>query len=302
MAARTKLEPPLNPDLASVRQRLQARAQELRSQLEPANAEAADADDAGGREVRDLGDQAAERSRERLGDARRDRHRDDLLRVLDALHRLDDGSYGTCLDCGAAIERSRLEALPAAERCAGCQTHRERDGQDGFIVLDAMHRETLLNLDDLATMVESLADKGVTAQSRVRSGRLLRHLGTASRRHHEDEERHVFPPLLKSGKPELVQTVLRLQQDHFWIEEDWRALEPQLAAIAAGEASFDLEALRSGVQALTALHRDHIALEESVIYPQAFSRLGLRARREMGREMAQRRRAAAGGHQAPVVR
>lgn len=44
-----------------------------------------------------------------------------LQRQLDlvdlALSRLDDETYGTCLDCGEQIGAERLEAMPAANRC-----------------------------------------------------------------------------------------------------------------------------------------------------------------------------------------
>ena len=37
-----------------------------------------------------------------------------------ALERLDAGSYGTCIRCGAPIGFDRLDALPAAELCITC--------------------------------------------------------------------------------------------------------------------------------------------------------------------------------------
>ena len=46
----------------------------------------------------------------------------ELLRDVDeALDRLRDGSYGTCLDCGITISRKRLEAVPWARLCVTCQ-------------------------------------------------------------------------------------------------------------------------------------------------------------------------------------
>ena len=33
----------------------------------------------------------------------------------------DQGSYGRCEDCGQAIGKERLEALPEATRCISCQ-------------------------------------------------------------------------------------------------------------------------------------------------------------------------------------
>jgi len=46
--------------------------------------------------------------------------------VLDALHRIDLGVYGTCVDCGAIVPEGRLEAKPEAARCVACQGKRDR--------------------------------------------------------------------------------------------------------------------------------------------------------------------------------
>lgn len=270
-------------EAAALRGRLAARADTLRREIREVPAA----------QPADAGDEAVAIAQAEVDDAQVERDRDELLRVLEALHRLDDGTYGVCVECADPIEPRRLQALPMAERCARCQSHRERDGEDGFAVLDGVHRRTLVCLDDLETLIESVLDKGPTAQTRVRAARVLTYFRTQARRHHEDEERHVFPLLLASSDPELKRKVLQLQQDHFWLEEDWRELEPRLAAIAEGGEVPDLEQLRADVQALLALHRDHIALEEAVIYPSARRRIGLHGRREMGREMAARRRAAA---------
>ncbi len=37
--------------------------------------------------------------------------------VVAALARLDDGTYGTCVDCGQPIAPERLEARPEVSRC-----------------------------------------------------------------------------------------------------------------------------------------------------------------------------------------
>ena len=49
----------------------------------------------------------------------------ELRRIDAALERLDAGRYGTCAACGAPIEPRRLQALPWAVRCAGCEEARE---------------------------------------------------------------------------------------------------------------------------------------------------------------------------------
>jgi DnaK suppressor protein len=51
----------------------------------------------------------------------------DTLRRFDlALQRLEQGAYGDCSECGQPITSARLEALPFALRCIGCETEREK--------------------------------------------------------------------------------------------------------------------------------------------------------------------------------
>ncbi len=163
--------------------------------------------------------------------------------------------------------------------------------RDGFEVLDVCHRQTVFTLGKLAALVSRLASHGPDAQARELAAEILQHFSTTAREHHEDEERHVFPGLLASGNPELVQSVLTLQQDHHWLAEDWMALSPQIAAVACGYSGYDLDTLREGVVVFMALSHDHIELEESIVYPQARAKLHPAARTAMNEEMAARRRA-----------
>lgn len=162
---------------------------------------------------------------------------------------------------------------------------------DGFEVLDACHRQILFTLGKLAALVSRLHKHGADAHSRAMAQEIAQFFSSVAHRHHEDEERHVFPTLLASGKRDLVQDVLRLQQDHLWIEQDWLELRPQLEAVAAGNEGVDLDLLGETTKVFTELLHDHIALEETCIYPEARARTAGRERRQMGREMAERRRA-----------
>jgi RNA polymerase-binding transcription factor len=50
-----------------------------------------------------------------------------LLAEIDAaLKRIEDGTYGICTNCDGQIPGERLEALPRATLCIGCQRHQER--------------------------------------------------------------------------------------------------------------------------------------------------------------------------------
>ncbi len=46
--------------------------------------------------------------------------------VDDALARLDNGTYGLCIDCGTEIDAARLKAIPYAALCLKCQSKREQ--------------------------------------------------------------------------------------------------------------------------------------------------------------------------------
>jgi|YNPNPStandDraft_1061719.scaffolds.fasta_scaffold03021_5 RNA polymerase-binding protein DksA len=48
-----------------------------------------------------------------------------LAEVEDALRRMDEGSYGICRRCGAAIDAARLRAMPTAALCLSCQERAE---------------------------------------------------------------------------------------------------------------------------------------------------------------------------------
>ena len=42
---------------------------------------------------------------------------DQRVQVVAALARIDDGTFGTCVDCGKPIPDARLEVRPEASRC-----------------------------------------------------------------------------------------------------------------------------------------------------------------------------------------
>ncbi|HAR42474.1 MAG TPA: conjugal transfer protein TraR [Bdellovibrionales bacterium] len=59
----------------------------------------------------------------------RDRERQLLGKIDEALHRMDEGVFGLCEDCEEPIEPRRLEARPVSTLCIACkerQEHREK--------------------------------------------------------------------------------------------------------------------------------------------------------------------------------
>jgi RNA polymerase-binding protein DksA len=54
-------------------------------------------------------------------------HDERLLEAIDAaLQRIEDGTYGKCVNCGAQIPEERLEAMPWATLCIECKRKEER--------------------------------------------------------------------------------------------------------------------------------------------------------------------------------
>ena len=50
-----------------------------------------------------------------------------LAQIDAAIHRHQAGTYGRCVGCSEEIPLPRLQALPFAQRCAGCQEEWEAE-------------------------------------------------------------------------------------------------------------------------------------------------------------------------------
>lgn len=55
----------------------------------------------------------------------RDRERKLILKIQQALQRLEDGEYGICEECGEEIGIERLKARPVTTLCIGCKSNQE---------------------------------------------------------------------------------------------------------------------------------------------------------------------------------
>ena len=76
--------------------------------------------------VTDLGDQAVADLLCDLDQAEIARDVREAKQFSAALARIDEGTFGRCVQCGDDIDFKRLLAHPAAARCVGCQSVYER--------------------------------------------------------------------------------------------------------------------------------------------------------------------------------
>jgi DnaK suppressor protein len=57
----------------------------------------------------------------------RDRERKLILKIKDALARIEDGTFGICEECGDEISEERLKARPVTTLCILCKTKAEEE-------------------------------------------------------------------------------------------------------------------------------------------------------------------------------
>jgi len=132
--------------------------------------------------------------------------------------------------------------------------------------------EVVAPFGDQFLLAGDLDAQGADEDGRELAAEICEFFDGTARSHHVAEEQIVFPSLLSSGDEALMQHVRRLQQDHGWLEEDWLELGPQVRAVAEGYNWFDMDVLRSAIPIFAELYRDHIALEETIVYPASRSR------------------------------
>lgn len=68
----------------------------------------------------DFEEQATETENDEVIDALSGLDSDKLVKIDAALSRITNGSYGSCVSCGADIENKRLKAVPYAATCIKC--------------------------------------------------------------------------------------------------------------------------------------------------------------------------------------
>ena len=73
----------------------------------------------------DIADRATVESGRNFALLMRERDRQTLAGIREALARIEVGEYGVCEECGEDIALARLKAQPMATLCVHCQSRRE---------------------------------------------------------------------------------------------------------------------------------------------------------------------------------
>ncbi len=161
-----------------------------------------------------------------------------------------------------------------------------------FEMLATCHERVERMLTLQARLQQHLLDKGCDESARQAARDVMRYFDVAAPLHHQDEELHVFPPLLAGQNAALRKLVARLIQDHRQMELAWTEARRTLAAIAESPQSgwVPLTAARSGaLNQFAAMYRQHLDGEDSMVYSAAQATLSPAAVQAMSEDMMQRR-------------
>lgn len=161
-----------------------------------------------------------------------------------------------------------------------------------FDMLSACHERVERSLALLNRLRQHLQDKGWDEQGAQAARDVLRYFDLAAPLHHQDEELHVFPPLLATGDEVVCSVVRRLQQDHRAMEVQWQQARAVLQRVAE-PAPGDWIALTPGEQAALGAFAEpyarHIEAEEQLVYPAARPLVRGEALQAMSADMRVRR-------------
>lgn len=162
-----------------------------------------------------------------------------------------------------------------------------------FEMLAACHKRVERMLALQAKLQKHLLDQGCDEPARQAARDVMRYFDLAAPLHHQDEELHVFPPLLAGPDAALRELVQRLMQDHRQMEVAWIEARRTLQAVADNSPESGWTPLTTPQSAalnqFAALYRQHLKDEDTFAYPTAQTALSPTAVQAMSEDMMQRR-------------
>lgn len=162
---------------------------------------------------------------------------------------------------------------------------------DPIGMLKDCHRRIESFLRILCTVVERANGRALTQEETDAVEAALHYFHVGGVRHNADEEESLFPRLRREPSTASIDDIDGLESEHRHANELHAEVERIYRLwIANGTVSAgDAERLRTAMQQLDRLYGDHIALEETVVFPRAAEMLGRDVIKAMGEEFKARR-------------
>ena len=164
--------------------------------------------------------------------------------------------------------------------------------EEPFEMLATCHERVERMLKLQVRLQQHLLDKGCDESARQAARDVMRYFDIAAPLHHQDEELHVFPPLLAGADAGLRELAERLLQDHRRMEVAWAEARRVLLAIADSPESGWTPLTPDQTATLTqfaVIYSQHLDDEDHVAYPAAQAALSPAAVLAMSEDMMQRR-------------
>ena len=152
----------------------------------------------------------------------------------------------------------------------------------------------LAALEQAAERLASPPDPAVSAGLAT----ALRYFREAAPKHNADEEASLFPRLRATGKPAAaaaLDLLARLEAEHRWADPLHAAVDRlgEKYLCEGPLTTAEADRFRAAVGELRHMYRQHIELEDSVVFPLASSLLSPAEQAAVAREMADRRKSPA---------
>jgi len=173
----------------------------------------------------------------------------------------------------------------------GAKTHNFTDPTG---LLSDCHRRVEMFLGTL-TAVSDVIDRPATEETSRALESALRYFGQAAPKHTADEEESLFPRLRQIEHPEVESAFSRLEQ----LEEEHRWAAPLHAEVerigtqylsTGSLSSSEVEEFRKAVASLASMYKQHIGVEDELVFPLAARLLSDADKSAIADEMAGRRK------------
>jgi hemerythrin-like domain-containing protein len=160
-------------------------------------------------------------------------------------------------------------------------------------LLSDCHRRIEMFLGTLER-VASVIDRPLTEETRPALESALRYFREAAPKHTADEEESLFPRLRQIHLPEVEGAIERLElleHDHILagsLHAEVEELGRRYLATGRLEAA-GVEAFRKAIASLVSMYKQHINIEDNLVFPLAARMLGASDKAAIAHEMAARR-------------
>ncbi len=161
-----------------------------------------------------------------------------------------------------------------------------------FELLQACHDRVHRSLDLLERLKSHVGKNGCDGEAKSAASDILRYFDIAAPLHHQDEELHVFPPILLSGDIKLRLLVAKLMAQHIQMQARWQLAREILQRIVCSNQPEQFVLGSQDTQVLAdfaSLYTTHMSDEELHVYPKAQALKKGTDLQEMSREMGERR-------------